>query len=941
VISNQDDPLADSSQLPPVPAGPFLFVSYASIDRPQVLSIVGALREAGLDLWVDQAGIAGGAAYGTEIASAIQGSAAVALMCSTASLESRNVRQEIMLAWRYDRPILPLLLEMTTFPDEVAYWLEGAQWIEVLSRPAQAWLPEVGRALARHGLSLTASVVPSVPVPGPPADFEIVEEGNLPVPHGPLIGRERELRELPTLVGQARWVTLTGPGGTGKTRLALDVARRADFADGAWFVDLANVTDPEAVLPAIAAALEVSEEAGRSALDVLAEYLAGKRLLLVLDNLEQVVAGAGHAAQLLEGCADLVVLATSRVPLKVSGEWVYAVGQLGVPDLVNLPPLPTLAQNPAVRLFVERAQEARRDFVLTEGMARPVAEICQRLDGLPLAIELAAARVRLLSPPVILTRLGSRLTLLSRGGAISARQQTLRNTITWSHELLSDVEKAAFRRLAVFAGGSSVEAAEEVIAAVESGESPSLDDIAALVDNSLLQTESGGADDTPRVRMLETIREYATEQLAECGEERETRKAHAAFFAEYAMSREADLLNPQPGPALANLRAEEDNLRGALDWLAAADGAADLVDAELRMVAALARFWRRLGRYHEAASRFEDVLQRGRDGDPEARAKVLHGAGFVAGQRGDTAYAVACHEEALQLSRSLGDLAGEATALMALAEVSEYAGDYARALDLREQVLKHRLEIGDDVEIAVAAHDLGVSAIYVGDYATAFARIDEAMPIFRRQADARNLAMALFYKAFAETFSGEGDAIRHFEESLALWQSLDDRYAVAYATINKGRALQIAGRNDEAAPVLDEALAEFSELGDTGGISLALYGLALIALARDDTEQAFTQLTESLRLAHAANQQWHIAERIEAMAEVWVRRSEPVRAARLLGGAARMREWGGFPIPPAMRLDYERTVAAIGTALGPDEISAAMSAGRALTVDELVAEALG
>jgi non-specific serine/threonine protein kinase len=391
-VADSDDniPPDDSQQssfpsLPPVPSGQFLFVSYASVDRSRVLAIADHLQKAGIQLWIDQAGIAGGEVYGTEIVNAIKGSAAVALMCSAASLASRNVRQEILLAWRYDTPILPLLLEPTTFPDDVAYWLEGAQWIEVLDRPSASWLPDVARALRRHGLHLGGPVETTSPSPQSDSETPPPAAGNLPAPTGPLIGREREVRELLALLEHGRWVTLTGPGGTGKTTLATDIARRLDLADGAWLVDLAAISDSGAVLPAIATTLDVPEEAGRSVADLLAHFLAEKQLLLLLDNMEQVAEGAAYVAELSARCPSMVVVATSRVPLKVPDEWIYAVGQLDLPDPANLPPLPILAGIPAIRLFVERAQEARRDFVLTEGMAQPVAEICRRLDGLPQA----------------------------------------------------------------------------------------------------------------------------------------------------------------------------------------------------------------------------------------------------------------------------------------------------------------------------------------------------------------------------------------------------------------------------------------------------------------------------------------------------------------------------------------------------------------------------
>ncbi|MDQ2653344.1 MAG: tetratricopeptide repeat protein [Chloroflexota bacterium] len=924
--------------LPPVPAGPFVFVSYASVDRARVLAVAGALDAAGIALWIDQAGIAGGAAYGAEIAAAVQASATVALMCSAASLASRNVRQEIMLAWRYDRPILPLLLEPTSFPDDVAYWLEGAQWIEVFDRPADAWLPDVLRALRRVGFSQASS--PAEDIPAPPPEIA-AGPGNLVAPGGQLIGRDREVRELTDLLGQGRWLTLTGPGGVGKTRLAVEVAHRlaGDFPGGAWFVDLAPVTNPAGVAPAIAAVFDVAEEADHLLVAALADHVRGQRTLLLLDNMEQVAVGAAAVATLSAACPDLVILATSRAPLRVPVEWVYPIGHLALPDLDDLPPLPALAQSPAVRLFAERARDARKEFVLTEGTARTVAEICHRLDGLPLAIELAAARVRLLPVATIRTRLGSRLNLLT-GGAGTTRQQTLRDTIDWSYDLLPPAEQAAFCRLAVFSGGATIEAGEAILAAAAGDASRILDEIAALADASLLRLEGTDPEAAPRIRMLETIREFASERLAASGEEEAARAAHASYFLGYAERCDEELGSPRPGATLASMRADEENLRAALDWLSEHPGGTT-PDGGLCLATALIRFWQRLGRYHEAESRLSAAVDRHPHSDTSLRAKALIGAGFMAARRGERQTAAARYEEALALRRTMGDRSGEADVVQYLAEVAEEAGDFAQAQYLREQVLAIRRQVGDELGVATAMHDLGVVMLYQGDQAAAISQVMEAIPLFRRLADARNLALSLDLLTGAEMLAGRDEAIRHAEESLALWRTLDDRSAVAYALVTYGRALQLAGRHDEASRVLEEGRAECEELGDPGGVSLALYGLGVIALAHGDDQIAFDRLAESLRLSYEAKEAWHIAERVEALAGVWAVRGELARAARALGAAAAMREAGDFPVPPAERADLERTRETIVAALGPGAMAAAMAAGRALPLDDLVADVLG
>ncbi len=379
--------------------GAYVFVSYASVDRERVLGIAQTLMGAGVGVWLDQADIAGGTSYGPEIAAGIQGCGAVTLMCSAASLASRNVRQEIQLAWRYGRPILPLLLDPVTFPDDLSYWLEGAQWIEVLQRTPEEWLPAALRALAIIGV--VESQAGSRPGPaGPVAVAPAAAVGNLPMLGG-LVGRSQEIAQVRSLAANNRLVTLTGPGGTGKTRLAIEVALRLaeGFPDGAWLIDLAAETDPALAPAAILETLGGQAGPGESDLDALTRHLASRTTLLILDNLEQLPGIGPILDGLLEACPSLSLLATSRVPLRAAGEWAFAVPPLETPDPNHLPPLPDLAAIPAVRLFVDAARAAKPDFALSAANAPSVAAICAHLDGLPLAIELAAARVRLLPPP--------------------------------------------------------------------------------------------------------------------------------------------------------------------------------------------------------------------------------------------------------------------------------------------------------------------------------------------------------------------------------------------------------------------------------------------------------------------------------------------------------------------------------------------------------------
>ncbi len=569
---------------------PECFVSYASVDRPRTMQIVDVVRSQGLEVWIDQAGIAGGTSYGTEIANALRDADAVVLIASDASLASKNVRQEIMLAWRYDKPIIPLILHPLVFPDDVAYWLEGSQWIEVLDREPDEWLPKLRQALARHGIGRVANV----PEQGS-EHVPLTAIGNLPEHLPAILGRGQEIDELLTLLGVVRTVTLTGPGGTGKTRLALEIGQRLgpSLPGGAWFVDLSPVTDAALVLPSLVDAMQLEDAPDLPAIERIAGEIGDRPALFIFDNLEQIAHVAPVLMELQERIPSALVISTTRAALGLPDELVYPVNQLSLPDLARLAPPSELLQNAAVQLFVTRAREAKPDFQLTDGNARAVAEICHRLDGLPLAIEIAAARTRMLPPAVLLTRLGSRLSLLTRGSASSARQQTLRDTIAWSFNLLGEAEQRAFRRFGVFSGGASIEAAEIVSAG--DGSSSEIDTLEGLVDQNLLKIESAGGE-TSRLRMLETIREYAIEELQRSGEEALVRRAHASYFVSLIEALQPGYDDSLRRAEQVTIRQEMPNARAALDWMHDSGDRA----GELQLANALFSYWRVAGPFSEA-----------------------------------------------------------------------------------------------------------------------------------------------------------------------------------------------------------------------------------------------------------------------------------------------------------------------------------------------------
>lgn len=906
-----------------------LFVSYASVDRARTLEIVDAIRSIGVDVWIDQAGIAGGASYGAEIANALREADAVVLIASDASLASKNVRQEIMLAWRYDRPIIPLILHPLVFPDDVAYWLEGAQWIEVLDREPAAWLPKLRQALARHGI-VSGEDEPAAAVVPP----TIEHTGNLPANLPPILGREREIEEVIALLRNGRTITLTGPGGTGKTRLALEVGRRIgpSYDDGAWFLDLSAVQSPELVLPTIAAMLELDVPPDASAIEVVAAHLRTQPALLILDNLEQIPGSAVDLAQLQTAAPELALLMTSRASMQLPGEWVYAVPQLALPDLNNLPAPAALIDNPAVQLFVQRARQARPDFQLIDGNARAVAEICHRLDGLPLAIEIAAARTRMLPPAQILTRLGSRLNLLTRGSAANARQQTLRDTIAWSYNLLEGEHQRAFRQFAVFAGGTPIEAAEAVLTATSAnGGSPALDLLDQLVDQSLLVIDAGD-DGEARLRMLETVREYAAEQLLQTGESERAHTEHVRWYLEWIEALAPQLKASRDGNTIRAVRAELGNLRAALAWVKGHDADA----ARLRLASALFSYWRIAGPFDEANEELTAALASA-DAAPRVElGQVASALAWLAAARGNFGEAHALYCRALDVYETIGDLPHQAEIHTDLALVAEFTADYAGARRHLEQ-RRAMLPAEDARGLAQVEHDLGRLTFIEGDFPEAIGLISDAIATYRSLADIHLIAVALIDLASAELLNGDKDeSLTHIRESIALLRTLQDDYARVVAEVTRGRAEQLAGDYPGAQATLEQSLIDAERLGDASLRALALYGLGVNATFLGEWEAATARLREGFALSNEIGDRRRISEILEVMARVRAGEGHMDAAAQLLGRAAVERAASGTSIPPAHQKRYEDTVTLARESLGTERYEELLDTGRALEPADLL-----
>jgi predicted ATPase/class 3 adenylate cyclase len=633
---------------------------------------------------------------------------------------------------------------------------------------------------------------PELPTTFPPLKTLDARTNNLPSQPTPLVGREREVggvRELMRTEG-VRVLTLTGPGGIGKTRLGLQVGAELldEFEDGVFFVALATITEPALVPSAIAEALGVVEAADQPLEESLKGYLRPKELLLLMDNFEQVLGGAPLVGELLSACPELKVLATSRSVLRVYGEQEYPVPPLELPRPGGgLPAMEALSQYESVRLFIERAKAAKPDFEVTNESAPAVAEICVRLDGLPLAIELAAARIKLLTPSAMLHRLGSRLKLL-RGGSrdLPERQRTLRGTIEWSFALLEAGEQLLFARLAVFSGGRTLEAIEAVCEAEGDLPMDALEGVSSLLDKSLLRQEEG-PEGEPRFVMLETIHEFARERLQASGEGEEVRRVHAEYFLGLAEGAEPELRGAEQLACLERLEAEHDNMRAALTW-----SLENEPETALRLAGALARFWEMRSDISEGSRWLEAALRQSDRAEVAVtevavtevarRAKLLSEAGTFAFFRTDFEHAIVLHGEALELYRQVGDDSGVAFALLCLGAQHMEKGDHERAAPFLEESLALSRRIGDKRNIAGTLHNLAEVERQRGNYERAKTLGIQSIALSRQMEDRWQLAMVVGWMGLLAVWSGDDHdlAERSLEEALALDRELGNWAYGAY-----------------------------------------------------------------------------------------------------------------------------------------------------------------
>jgi predicted ATPase len=936
---------------------PYVFLSYASAERERALHLADLLETRGISVWIDRKSIVGGTSWTAEIVEGIKGCGALLVLVSAAALSSPNVQQELQLAWEHRRPLLPLRLDATPLPSTVEYVLAGRQWVDVLDQPEGRWLPEVLRAF--QGLTLrpsaAAPTVPDLSLPAsalPLASDPPPRRNNLPVEVTSFVGREQELKEARDLLATSHLLTLTGTGGCGKTRLALKLAETLldDFPEGVWLVELAPLTEPSLVPPAVARAIGVHEIAGRDLPSVLVDALRARRVLLVLDNCEHLLDACAQLVDaLLRGCPEVRILATSREVLGIGGEVSRRVPSLELPADQSVP-LERLIQSEAVRLFVERARLVQPGFGVTEPNASAITQICRRLDGIPLAIELAAARLRAFSVEQIASRLDQRFRLLTGGSrAALPRQQTLVALVGWSYDLLSPQQRLLFDRLSVFAGGWTLEAAEAIGAGGVIANEEVLDLLSQLVDKSLVLMEPTEADGAVRFRLLETLRQYGQERLLASGEAAAARGRHLAWYLALAERAEAALHGPDQVAWLNRLDVEHDNFRGALAWsqdpnavqseIETTQGPLSVVEAGLRLAVGIHFFWFLRVHRREGWRWLEAGLAHSAHVGVATRARALLAGGYLGVDGGaEPERGLAFLEESLDLFRSLDDKEGIARAMGIIGNFLPYSGDLPRARALGSESVARARELGNDRLLCSVLHSRVFNPWVLDDQARR-ALAEESLALAQKLGDI--LGIAISNRILGEIALGRGEydrARRYFAEDLTRTRILRDTVGIIVGLRNVGDLASLTEDYPQAGRCYDEARRLLSDIGYSRHplYAAVLWRLGRLAVLQDDAATAEERFKQGLAIDQAAGYRPGIGRCLAGLASVAERQRKVDQAARLLAAASSLR---GDAAALWERAEIGRLTNKVAKQLSDATFAAAWAAGQALTLEQAIAAA--
>lgn len=784
-------------------------------------------------------------------------------------------------------------------------------------------------------------IVPDLPSVFPPLRSLSVVSNNLPIQLTSFVGRQQEIAEIKQFLSEHRLVTLTGIGGGGKTRLALQVA--ADlievFPHGVWLVDFGSVSSAELVIPTVASTLRVREQAGQSIFDTLTDDLRDKTILLMFDNCEHLIdACAGVAYELVRRSPKLSVLATSREPLRVTGERVYPVPPLALPDLASLPSAAQLPAIEAVQLFVDRAALGQHQFVVTERNAPTVSQIVARLDGIPLAIELAAGLTRVLSVTEIAERLEDRFrVLIGRSRTTVARHQTLEAAMDWSYDLLSPAEQLLLRRLSVFRGGCTLEACQAICMDPNTSPHGPIDLLLSLVEKSLVTHDP----DTGRYRVLDTVRQYGEQKLRSADEYDMIHDRLLHYFVAFAEAGEPKVRSPEQQHWLVRLDQEHDNLRAALRRSTTTPGQGE---AAVRLAAALWWFWHIRGHWSEGRAWLETSLESGRDAPDRARGRAISGAAFLAWRLDDVARAAALSEESVEVCRRAEDSWGLAAALDTLALVARRRDRYAEAERLHTESLVLFRNLGQSWGVVRALNYLAIVAWYRGDLPRARRLAEESLHVAR--ASALQGGMAASQHTLGRIAASEGEdaeAARLIQDGLDYFSAVGDREGIASSLYMLGRIAARRGEFAAADAAIEQSRKITDDIDDRSLMAMVLSAQGYVAMKRGEAHRAGSCFAESLRYRLVHNllwDRWQIAESLDGLASVASASEGFERAATLFGAAAGVREPIGARRAPEEDAEYERAVSAVRSALRQDVFDAAWNRGREMNVLEAVDYAL-